>query len=184
MGPEPRRAIVARPRPTAPAPGTEPRDDPAGRPDPRDPALDGIRGLAVAAVVAFHGGFGWAKGGYLGVSTFFTLSGFLITSLLLVPAASWVYFAIALLSGGVFLVMATRLHNGVKAGGDVKPLKKQEKHSIEVVIDRLTAKSTSRQRITDSVETALRLAEGILILDFVDLPEGDPHRQRRRFRWR
>jgi len=46
-----------------------------------------------------------------------------ITSLLLVPAASWVYFAIALLSGGVFLVMATRLHNGVKAGGDVKPLK-------------------------------------------------------------
>ncbi|HEX5944921.1 MAG TPA: acyltransferase family protein [Acidimicrobiales bacterium] len=49
-----------------------------------NPALDGIRGLAVAAVLFFHGGFPWARGGYLGVSTFFTLSGFLITSLLLV----------------------------------------------------------------------------------------------------
>lgn len=48
----------------------------------REPALDGIRGLAVGAVLAFHGGFGWAQGGYLGVSTFFTLSGFLITRLL------------------------------------------------------------------------------------------------------
>ncbi|MEA3018480.1 MAG: hypothetical protein QOI47_4, partial [Actinomycetota bacterium] len=46
------------------------------------PALDGLRGLAVAGVVAFHAGFGWARGGFLGVSTFFTLSGFLITSLL------------------------------------------------------------------------------------------------------
>lgn len=47
------------------------------------PALDGLRGLAVAGVVAFHAGFGWAAGGFLGVSTFFTLSGFLITCLLL-----------------------------------------------------------------------------------------------------
>jgi peptidoglycan/LPS O-acetylase OafA/YrhL len=38
--------------------------------------------LAVGAVLLFHGGFSWARGGYLGVSTFFTLSGFLITSLL------------------------------------------------------------------------------------------------------
>lgn len=48
------------------------------------PALDGIRGLAVAAVLVYHAGFAWARGGFLGVSSFFTLSGFLITSLLLV----------------------------------------------------------------------------------------------------
>jgi peptidoglycan/LPS O-acetylase OafA/YrhL len=45
--------------------------------------LDGIRGLAVAAVVAFHLGFGHASGGYLGVSLFFTLSGLLIGTLVL-----------------------------------------------------------------------------------------------------
>ncbi|MBN2621948.1 MAG: acyltransferase family protein [Acidimicrobiales bacterium] len=50
---------------------------------PYVPALDGLRGLAVAAVLLFHGGFAWARGGYLGVSTFFTLSGFLITALLI-----------------------------------------------------------------------------------------------------
>jgi len=47
------------------------------------PALDGLRGVAVAVVLLFHAGFSWAKGGFLGVSMFFTLSGFLITSLLL-----------------------------------------------------------------------------------------------------
>lgn len=47
------------------------------------PGLDGLRGLAVAGVLAFHSGFGWATGGYLGVSAFFTLSGFLIATLLL-----------------------------------------------------------------------------------------------------
>ena len=52
------------------------------------PALDGLRGLAVVAVLFFHGGFGWAKGGWLGVSVFFTLSGFLITNLLVAEWAS------------------------------------------------------------------------------------------------
>ena len=47
------------------------------------PGLDGLRGLAVAAVVAFHLGFGGVSGGYLGVSLFFTLSGVLIGSLVL-----------------------------------------------------------------------------------------------------
>ncbi len=47
------------------------------------PALDGTRALAVTAVLLFHGGVSWMSGGYLGVSVFFTLSGYLITSLLL-----------------------------------------------------------------------------------------------------
>ncbi|MEQ1700909.1 MAG: acyltransferase [Ilumatobacteraceae bacterium] len=47
------------------------------------PALDGLRAVAVAMVLCFHAGFGWMRGGYFGVSVFFTLSGFLITSLLL-----------------------------------------------------------------------------------------------------
>jgi peptidoglycan/LPS O-acetylase OafA/YrhL len=47
------------------------------------PGLDGLRGVFVAAVLCFHGGFSWAVGGYLGVSAFFTLSGFLICSLLI-----------------------------------------------------------------------------------------------------
>src|SRR5207237_554156 len=48
------------------------------------PGLDGLRALALIAVILFHSGFRWAKGGFLGVTTFFVLSGFLITSLLLV----------------------------------------------------------------------------------------------------
>src|SRR5947209_8947707 len=44
--------------------------------------LDGIRALAIIAVLLFHGGMSWAGGGFLGVEAFFVLSGFLITSLL------------------------------------------------------------------------------------------------------
>ena len=47
------------------------------------PALDGVRALAVVAVLWFHLDHSWMRGGYLGVSVFFTLSGFLITRLLL-----------------------------------------------------------------------------------------------------
>jgi peptidoglycan/LPS O-acetylase OafA/YrhL len=47
------------------------------------PALDGVRAVAVIVVLGFHLGLTWLSGGYLGVSLFFTLSGFLITSLLL-----------------------------------------------------------------------------------------------------
>jgi peptidoglycan/LPS O-acetylase OafA/YrhL len=47
------------------------------------PGLDGLRALAVLAVIAYHEQFGWAPGGLLGVGVFFTLSGYLITDLLL-----------------------------------------------------------------------------------------------------
>ena len=52
-------------------------------------------------------------------------------------------------------------------------LKKQEKHTIEVVVDRLTAKAESKQRLTDSIETALKLANGLVTLDFVDAKSGE-----------
>jgi excinuclease ABC subunit A len=58
-------------------------------------------------------------------------------------------------------------------------LKKQEKHTIEVVIDRLTVKASAKQRLTDSVEAALGLSGGLVLLDFVDLAEDDPNRERR-----
>ncbi|MFM8305083.1 MAG: acyltransferase family protein [Actinomycetota bacterium] len=48
------------------------------------PALDGLRAVAVLSVFAYHLDLGWAKGGFLGVDMFFVLSGYLITSLLLV----------------------------------------------------------------------------------------------------
>ena len=59
---------------------------------------------------------------------------------------------------------------------DAPKLKKQEKHTIEVVIDRLTAKAESKTRLTDSIETALRLASGIVVLDFVDSKGADKER--------
>jgi len=62
---------------------------------------------------------------------------------------------------------------------DPPVLKKQEKHSIEVVVDRLVGRTSAKQRITDSVETALKLADGVVILEFVDLPDDDLNRERR-----
>jgi excinuclease ABC subunit A len=85
----------------------------------------------------------------------------------------------------LFADLQTKGYARVRVDGVVHPLteppklKKQEKHTIEAVVDRLTAKASSKQRITDSVETALGLAGGLVILDFVDLPENDAHRERR-----
>jgi excinuclease ABC subunit A len=69
-----------------------------------------------------------------------------------------------------------RIDGVVVALNDAPKLKKQEKHTIEVVIDRLTAKVESKTRLTDSIETALRLASGIVVLDFVDSKGKDKER--------
>ncbi|HKR69004.1 MAG TPA: excinuclease ABC subunit UvrA, partial [Streptosporangiaceae bacterium] len=62
--------------------------------------------------------------------------------------------------------------------GTLPKLKKYEKHTIEVIVDRLSVKESARRRLTDSVETALGLSGGVVVLDFVDLPEDDPNRER------
>ena len=64
----------------------------------------------------------------------------------------------------------------VQLSDDIK-LTKQKKHTIEVVVDRLVVKEGIRQRLTDSIETALRLAKGIIVVDYVDRDENDPDRR-------
>ncbi|MFF0533462.1 excinuclease ABC subunit UvrA [Nocardia amikacinitolerans] len=85
----------------------------------------------------------------------------------------------------LFDQLNTQGYSRVRVDGVVYPLtdppklKKQEKHDVEVVVDRLTVKPTSKQRLTDSIETALRLADGIVVLDFVDRDEHAHDRERR-----
>lgn len=62
---------------------------------------------------------------------------------------------------------------------DPPTLDKQKKHSIDVVVDRLVVRPTVYQRLTDSVETALKLASGVVAVEFVDAPPGSPERERR-----
>jgi hypothetical protein len=75
-------AVAARPRVAARV-----RSGAALSPAPRSPVpylpgIDGLRAIAVVAVLLFHAGFGWMPGGYLGVEVFFFISGYLITLLL------------------------------------------------------------------------------------------------------
>ena len=84
----------------------------------------------------------------------------------------------------LFKDFTTQGFSRVRVDGTVYPiaeipkLKKQEKHTIEVVVDRLTVKAESKTRLTDSIETALRLASGLVILDFVDVKTGSPDKER------
>jgi peptidoglycan/LPS O-acetylase OafA/YrhL len=86
------------------------------------PALDGIRAVAVLAVMAFHNGFSWIPGGYYSLDAFFVLSGYLITSLLLaewrgsgtvVLTKFWARRARRLLPAMFVLVAAVTLVNAV-----------------------------------------------------------------------
>jgi len=72
-----------------------------------------------------------------------------------------------------------RVDGQVVSLADPPTLEKKLKHDIDVVVDRLVVRDTMRQRLADSVETALRLADGILVAELVDLPEDDPERERR-----
>ncbi len=58
-------------------------------------------------------------------------------------------------------------------------LDKQKKHNIEIIVDRIVIKAGIKQRLTDSVETALGHADGIVAIDFVDLDVNDPGREKR-----
>jgi excinuclease ABC subunit A len=72
----------------------------------------------------------------------------------------------------------------VRVNGTVVPLteapklEKQKKHTIEVVVDRLAVKESAKRRLTDSVETALRLGNGLVLIDFVDRDPKDDDRER------
>ncbi len=85
----------------------------------------------------------------------------------------------------LFTELATEGFARVRVDGEVHQLTqpptldKQKKHSIDVIIDRLAVKPSVKQRLTDSVETALRLAQGVVSIDFVDEPEGSATRERR-----
>jgi len=84
----------------------------------------------------------------------------------------------------LFKDFTTQGFSRVRVDGTVYPiaevpkLKKQEKHTIDVVVDRLTVKAESKTRLTDSIKTALRLASGLVILDLVDLKAGAPDKVR------
>jgi excinuclease ABC subunit A len=79
----------------------------------------------------------------------------------------------------LFAELVTQGYSRARVDGEIitltepPKLKKQEKHTIEVVIDRLTAKAESKSRLTDSIETALKLGNGLVLLDFVDAKSGE-----------
>ena len=62
---------------------------------------------------------------------------------------------------------------------DLPMIDKKRKHDVEVIVDRAVVRAKAQQRITESVETALELAGGVVAIDFVDLPDDAPDRLRR-----
>ena len=72
-----------------------------------------------------------------------------------------------------------RVDGEVVSLAEAPALEKKLKHSIDVVIDRLVAKASAKRRLTDSIETALGLAGGIVVVELVDADGKDPARERR-----
>ncbi|HPZ50730.1 MAG TPA: excinuclease ABC subunit A, partial [Propionibacteriaceae bacterium] len=85
----------------------------------------------------------------------------------------------------LFAELATEGYARVRVDGELHSLTepptldKQKKHSIDVVVDRIAVKGSLKQRLTDSVETSLKLANGVVGIEFVDEPAGSPDRERR-----
>lgn len=72
-----------------------------------------------------------------------------------------------------------RVDGEVRTLTDPPVLEKKLKHDIEVVVDRLVAREGVQRRLTDSVETALGLAGGLVVVELVDADADDPGRERR-----
>ena len=84
----------------------------------------------------------------------------------------------------LFKDLLTQGYSRARVDGETVPLSdppklaKQYKHTIEVVVDRIVIKDGIHQRLTDSIETALKLADGRVLIDFVDREQDDPERTR------
>src|SRR5690606_12303997 len=83
----------------------------------------------------------------------------------------------------LFTSLQTQGFSRARVDGETYPLdapptlEKQKKHTIEVVVDRLAVKESAKRRLTDSVETALGLADGLVVFDFVDEEKGSEARE-------
>ena len=95
------------------------------------PAIDGLRALAVIAVMFYHLGFSWIPGGFLGVDLFFVISGYVITRLLLDSIAEsgglnlrgfYVARARRLLPALIFMIATTTIAIGIWAPDTIKRL--------------------------------------------------------------
>jgi len=95
------------------------------------PAIDGLRALAVIAVMFYHLGFSWIPGGFLGVDLFFVISGYVITRLLLDSIAQsggldlrgfYIARARRLLPALIFMLVSTIIAIGIWAPDTIKRL--------------------------------------------------------------
>jgi excinuclease ABC subunit A len=85
--------------------------------------------------------------------------------------------------GALFQKLSTEGYARVRVDGEVYPidevpkLEKQRKHDVEVVVDRLVQKEDIRRRLTDSIETALQLAEGVAMIEVVPGRDAPPEQE-------